>query len=214
MECHHIVPRSDGGEDSYENCIPLCFDCHAEVGHYNPEHPKGIKFTPEELRGHRDRWYKAIETGNFPGIPSNYNELDCNLFKKICDILGGSHSMTHFKDHDYAASFNPVIVERIWNLYNLVQFPETEFCDTQVAEIFSDLVSAVSAYIKNSSGRVYKDGEIAHIPPEWESSDKKYMRDKFDEAVEVMNKVAQDVWNAYVQFVKIGRVRLNLDISA
>ena len=58
IECHHIVPESQGGDDSFENCIPLCFDCHAEVEHYNPQHPKGNKFSPVELRGHRDRWYQ------------------------------------------------------------------------------------------------------------------------------------------------------------
>jgi hypothetical protein len=57
IECHHIIPEVDGGSDDFENCIPLCFDCHAEVGHYNAEHPKGNKFTPDELRGHRNAWY-------------------------------------------------------------------------------------------------------------------------------------------------------------
>jgi len=58
IECHHIVPEAQGGDDSLENCIPLCFDCHAEAEHYNPRHPKGNKFSIEELRGHRDRWYR------------------------------------------------------------------------------------------------------------------------------------------------------------
>ena len=31
MEIHHIKAKADGGEDSFENAIPLCFDCHAEV---------------------------------------------------------------------------------------------------------------------------------------------------------------------------------------
>lgn len=58
MEVHHIKPESEGGENTFENAIPLCFDCHAEVGQYNPNHPKGNKFTQEELKGHRDSWYR------------------------------------------------------------------------------------------------------------------------------------------------------------
>jgi HNH endonuclease len=58
IECHHIVPDAQGGSNLLENCIPLCFDCHAEVEHYNPQHPKGNKFTPVELRNHRDKWYQ------------------------------------------------------------------------------------------------------------------------------------------------------------
>ena len=42
---------------SIDNCIPLCFDCHAEVKSYNPKHPKGRQFTPNELKGHRDKCY-------------------------------------------------------------------------------------------------------------------------------------------------------------
>jgi len=64
IELHHIKPKSKGGKDTYENCIPLCFDCHADVRAYDPTHPKGKKYTESELKGHRDTWYaKVKETG-------------------------------------------------------------------------------------------------------------------------------------------------------
>lgn len=56
MEIDHIVPRSNDGEDSKDNAIAVCFDCHAEIHHYNPSHPKGRRFRPNELRAHRDQW--------------------------------------------------------------------------------------------------------------------------------------------------------------
>jgi hypothetical protein len=66
IECHHIVPEVQHGSNELENCIALCFDCHAEVEHYNAQHPKGNKFTPDELRGHRDAWHeKRKETGAY-----------------------------------------------------------------------------------------------------------------------------------------------------
>lgn len=58
IELHHIVQEADGGDDSVDNCIPLCFDCHAEVNSYNPRHPKGRKYTKIELKGHRDKCYE------------------------------------------------------------------------------------------------------------------------------------------------------------
>jgi hypothetical protein len=61
IELHHIEAESDGGASDVANCIPLCFDCHADVGHYNPRHPKGTKYSPAELRGHRDRWFSLRE---------------------------------------------------------------------------------------------------------------------------------------------------------
>jgi len=50
VEAHHIVQEADGGPNKYENAIVLCFDCHAAAGHYNSRHPRGTKFSPEELR--------------------------------------------------------------------------------------------------------------------------------------------------------------------
>src|SRR3982751_1782520 len=59
IETDHIVPRSEGGDDSINNAIPVCFDCHAEIHSYNDQHPRGRKFRPEELRQHRDQWLKT-----------------------------------------------------------------------------------------------------------------------------------------------------------
>ncbi|EKF86586.1 HNH endonuclease [Methanobacterium formicicum] len=59
MEVHHIIQKADGGKDTEENGIPLCFDCHANVGSYNSRHPKGNKYSPTELRRHKDQWLEA-----------------------------------------------------------------------------------------------------------------------------------------------------------
>jgi hypothetical protein len=51
-----MQPRYDDGDDSIDNAIPLCFECHAEVHAYNPNHPRGRKFQPSELRKHKEQW--------------------------------------------------------------------------------------------------------------------------------------------------------------
>ena len=56
MELHHVEHRADGGSDDIENAIPLCFECHAEVNHYNDAHPRGRKFTQDELLAHKRQW--------------------------------------------------------------------------------------------------------------------------------------------------------------
>lgn len=60
IELDHITPQADGGTDVFDNCIPLCFDCHADKGHYNDRQPKGRKYHSEELRLHRDGWYRMV----------------------------------------------------------------------------------------------------------------------------------------------------------
>lgn len=84
MQLHHIIPESDGGPDTAENCIPLCLDCHEEVGSYNPKHPIGRKFSPEELRLHRDFWFEVVRLhperlNNSPGplfLPAGGEQME------------------------------------------------------------------------------------------------------------------------------------------
>jgi hypothetical protein len=60
LEVHHIIQEADNGPNTFENAIPLCFDCHSDAGHYNDRHPKGTKFSITELRNARDNWYKFV----------------------------------------------------------------------------------------------------------------------------------------------------------
>lgn len=68
IELHHIKQRANGGDDTFDNCIPLCFDCHADVRTYNPNHPKGTKYTETELIERRNIFYKEIEKGKRASI--------------------------------------------------------------------------------------------------------------------------------------------------
>src|SRR4051794_29377874 len=62
IETDHIVPHADGGADTIDNAIPVCFECHAEIHSYNDKHPRGRKFTSEELRYHKEQWLKICAT--------------------------------------------------------------------------------------------------------------------------------------------------------
>jgi len=64
---HHIVPESDSGSNDLGNAIVLCLRCHGEAGHYNVQHPIGNKYSPDELRRHRDNWWEWCE--NNPAVP-------------------------------------------------------------------------------------------------------------------------------------------------
>jgi hypothetical protein len=62
METDHLIPKADEGPDDIDNCLPVCFECHAEIHSYNDKHPRGRKFRPEELRGHREQWLEICRT--------------------------------------------------------------------------------------------------------------------------------------------------------
>ncbi len=65
METDHIVPASEGGSNTIDNAIPVCFECHAEIHSYNDKHPRGRKFLANELRVHKEQWLEILrnETG-------------------------------------------------------------------------------------------------------------------------------------------------------
>lgn len=61
MALHHITQKAYGGDDSFENCIPLCLDCHEDMGKADPNHSTGKHYSERELRLHRDNWYERIK---------------------------------------------------------------------------------------------------------------------------------------------------------
>lgn len=90
IEVHHITQESKGGANTIDNAIALCFDCHAEAGHYNPQHPRGTKYSPRELIKHRDNWWiacsKNAQTGQ--GISEKYkNEVNARYIGTHFQII-------------------------------------------------------------------------------------------------------------------------------
>ena len=75
IEIHHIDGHDDNSED---NALPVCFDCHAEIGSYNEEHPRGRKYHPSELRKLREitfrKFSEASMIGAFRENLSDYGE--------------------------------------------------------------------------------------------------------------------------------------------
>lgn len=70
IEVHHIAPKMKGGQDTFENAIALCFDCHADAGHYFAGHPKGSKLSPNELIKHKEDWFKIVQKNKI-GAPKD-----------------------------------------------------------------------------------------------------------------------------------------------
>lgn len=114
IEVHHIVPKAKGGEDAVDNVIPLCFKCHSEIGSYNPDHPKGNKYSANELKQIRDENYEKIE--HLPRNPDTVSEDDKALLEEFkndyTDIL------EYCIRTDFTAEFvDPNLGDRIFDLY-------------------------------------------------------------------------------------------------
>jgi len=69
IEVHHIVSEgSPGGTDHEDNAIPLCFECHGRVSHYDTKQPVGSKFKREELKKRRDQVYEEYTRHLVPAL--------------------------------------------------------------------------------------------------------------------------------------------------
>jgi hypothetical protein len=113
VEVHHIVPEADGGPNTLDNAIVLCFDCHADAGHYNQRHPRGTKFSRAELRAAKEKWFGIVSEG---GVDSR-NEADllycryliCRSVDILAEILAG--------DFKQIPVDNPVLVRNECSAY-------------------------------------------------------------------------------------------------
>jgi MinD-like ATPase involved in chromosome partitioning or flagellar assembly len=92
VELHHIVPRAKGGLATADNAIVLCFDCHAQVHAYSEKQPKGRKFSPSELRKHRDQWFQS--RGHGGGASVDYKQLVGELLRQYIGAMRASEGET------------------------------------------------------------------------------------------------------------------------
>ena len=109
IECHHIVQQADGGDDPFDNCIPLCLDCHAEVRSYNPKHPKGNKYTTTELKALRDTFYAKMaenpQANNSSYSFSAANIIDINVLNKMISVVS---SLKEYAEYFHGNSNHPL----------------------------------------------------------------------------------------------------------
>lgn len=89
LNVHHIIQECEGGENILENAIVLCLDCHSDAGHYNPKHPIGLKYSPSELKRHRDKWWAYCKNYDEKLKPDDYQPpFDLEGFSTVKKEIG------------------------------------------------------------------------------------------------------------------------------
>ncbi len=89
IEVAHLDPKCS----DLDNAIPLCFDCHAAIGHYSREHPRGKKYSIPELRERRDQVYEQHTRHLVPPVTYQLQQAHRQLPDVGFSIsnLGGSY---------------------------------------------------------------------------------------------------------------------------
>lgn len=152
MELDHLRPRAEGGPDEIENAIPVCFDCHAEIHAYNPQHPRGRKFTAGELLRHKAQWLEIC--ANRPEVftePSR--EADVGPVQALIDEL----------------EFNRFLASE---LADPGQVPPRYLTDQFRRAIAAGSVALLRDEIKGSVLRAYADIEIGNAAARYAEADR------------------------------------------
>lgn len=66
------------------------------------KHPKGTKYTPAELREHRDEWYTKVGGSPIVAYSGKSAELDGAVFQQLKSILPWDDAIAFVRDHNFA----------------------------------------------------------------------------------------------------------------
>jgi hypothetical protein len=209
IELHHIKPKKDKGEDTLENCLPLCFDCHADVMQYNPSHPKGKKYTESELKLHRKNWYEKIQAST--GVPSqsNYLNLDSKTYERILELLRSDKLMLFIKNIGFVCgSFSDEILIQLQMFYHETELPEFEFIDADMEGLKAELVDLFEKLNKLIIDHTFSAGPgFQEIPIEWLD----YQQERYMEAENAFIDICPLITEKFESLVKLGRRKFYFD---
>lgn len=205
MELHHIKQASLGGPDTEENCIPLCFDCHADVKAYNPKHPKGHSYSEQELIKHRENWYNKVKNSNSYGTDEEFREVDKKTYAKIKEFF--NENMQYFLSRFNFADnyFTDEVLDPLYKLNELCCDPEYEFLDSDLEMLKLNLNETVVEFVHNLAINTFPCGsKMFSVPSEWVDE----QPERFEQVVKLLNDNASRVWEKYVDFIKVAKRKL------
>jgi HNH endonuclease len=217
MECHHIVPEADGGENTFDNCIPLCLDCHGEVCAYNPRHSVGTQYGVKELKRRRDDWYAKIKASPSIQRDERHVEIDRHLFARLRERLPSTRAKHLFHDLDYGTPFPRMLLDLLYSLEDFGHEPESEFLDATLESLFAEFRFRVHELRSNRGfERVVTclpNPDLYQIPKTYQDAYSDY-DSRFEEYSKIttgLNEAARELYKAYVTLVRESRRQLMLD---
>lgn len=210
IELHHIVQKSEGGEDTFDNCIPLCFDCHGDMRSYDHKHPKGHKYTANELQRHRDNWYAKVQGTPSPTYDNDAAALDKNVYLAILKLLPYKGTMSLLDQHNFAVPFRASLFSDFDRFVVTNDDPSMEFIDADLEGLRATFVESLSKFSHQLASNTWPLGkDMQSVPPEWEDS----QPDRLERVVSELNTTSTSVADQYRSFIRECRRRLRIDIT-
>ena len=173
IEIHHIKQESDGGPNTFENAIALCYNCHADMGKTDPHHPKGRNYSEWELKNFRERCYELVKEGRLPQVsePVSMTEDEARQYRSRYRELRFEVSCTL----DFYANVYSNVVEEADDRHEkasddlrkigvkIKAFAKEERPENTDVPSVNDLEDAGGHFIGLSNGLYYPKGEDKNI---------------------------------------------------
>jgi hypothetical protein len=210
IELHHIVQQSEGGDDSFDNCMPLCFDCYGDMRSYDSAHPKGTKYTPSELRSHRDAWYAKVRTTGASASTAEHLEIDRRTMHRLLEILPYDGPIEFLRHHHFGGAFLMDELTPFTAFRNECRNPAFEFLDADIEGMRATLLETIGQFRDIVSTDVFLADtharDVMEVPPEWKIK----QPERYDRVIEQLHLAASRVCDAYDQLVRAGHRKLGV----
>lgn len=209
IEIHHIKPKASGGPDTFENAIPLCFDCHADMRTYDVKHPKGTKYSESELIRFRNNWYSKVKNSGGFSVSNPPPETDKIIFNKLTSTLPWNGSLSFISENNFAGfSFRTDFLNELTDFLYLCDNPIFEFLDADLESLKSGLRSGINIFINLIGQNTFPTHNVGfnHIPPEWEIDNLEH----FNTVVNDIHSAAEDICQCYQNLIRMGRQKLGV----
>lgn len=204
IEVHHIVAPGDGGTDESDNAIPLCFDCHADMRSADHRHPKGNKYSPSELRRHRDAWYGRVAAN--PGLATVQatHESDKRVYERLTSILPWATTIMFLRRHHFRYPYERAALDDLYTFRWECGDPAFEFLHPDLEGLRAELAAHIDAFLDAIGETTFSmDGypERSSVPIDWQYTE----AGLFQSAVRTLNSEAEAITEAYDRVVRSAR---------
>lgn len=209
IEVHHIREEADGGPNTADNAIPVCFDCHADMRSYDHKHPKGNKYTESELQRHRNNWYEKVK-GNI-GVASRETvvETDRQVYQQLVSVLPWDGSISFIRTNNFAGfSFDLSRLDDFYEFEYHCKNPAFEFIDPDLEGHRANLLSLIDSFTTTINIETFPTHNVERnaVPEEWEDE----QPERFDKVVTKLHSTAQQIVETYGSLVKTATRKLGL----
>ena len=211
IELHHVVQKAEGGQDTFDNCIPLCFDCHSDMRSYDHKHPKGTKYTPGELKKHRDLWYAKVSGSPAPQYNEQSVALDAAVFLWLKQVLPWEGSVSFARVNNFAGfSFLSAELADFDNFLYQCEDPTREFLDADLEGLRGQLTTDILSFVEliaTNTWVVNESTERSSVPREWEYE----QPERFNRVVSELHSLGNRIAECYSTIVRECRRRLGVE---